>query len=283
MKKIVLILISMVLLSSCRKEINQTYILACYKDGQPFIEVFEYGSDSFSIKSFYASGAIERIIVGKGNPNLSVEKNVYTELELLNLLGSDGLIYSFYPDGFGKERCLQIDSNYVSLNDFDKNNKFEMNIDFGDYITAQDGNLCRTFRFFIDGIPLSKVQLVFPSKDDSSFIIPQLMPFNIKYSDIMLGMKDSFPILRLGVDETNYPYLMPNLSQIIRYSDEGIPFFIVDLFYSDRLCFDASNEWYIPNESRIVIIHDSLNWEVKNRDISLNEGVFNTMYKVDDF
>jgi len=194
-------------------------------------------NDSVKIIHYYANG----IILDKA----------YTISPLREL---EGLSEEFYPDGFPKNKCMMTEGVNVTPKQMGKSSGYEVKIDFGPYETMQDGRRIRPFRTFIDGVSVYEYIVAIADTNGHDFL-PQQLPRNMKRYKIVYG-EDLQDTNEVEIDETMYPYYIEDMDLAKMVNTHGDTCFLVYFYYKS-----VFNHPY-PNDERMVVMHDSLNWEV---------------------
>lgn len=209
-----------------------------YLDGSSvFAESENIRDDSTKITHYYANGNLMDV--------------VYV-VDTLNVL--EGLVEKYYPDGYPKVRCVMSKGVNVSPKENGKHSGYDIKIDFGPYETLPNGRKVRPFRTFVDGVSVDEYIVAVADTGGYDFL-PQKMPQNMVKYKIVYGDKlhDTSDV---EVDETMYTYYLEDLDRTKMVNSNGDTCFLVYFYYKS-----VFNHPY-PNDERMVVIRDSLNWEV---------------------
>lgn len=166
----------------------------------------------------------------------------------------EGLSEEFYPDGFPKNKCMMSEGVNVTPKQMGKSSGYEVKIDFGPYETMQDGRRIRPFRTFVDGVSVYEYIVAIADTNGHDFL-PQQLPRNMKRYKIVYG-EDLQDTNEVEIDETMYPYYIEDMDLAKMVNTHGDTCFLVYFYYKS-----VFNHPY-PNDERMVVMHDSLNWEV---------------------
>lgn len=236
------ILIILILSTGCKKSIAYYF----YDDGSVLTEVTR--NDTMShIMCYYHNGILE-------HSSFILKKNNYI----------DGHFEEYYPDGFPKNKCEMHDGIGIGRPiETGKLNGYDIKIDFGPYEKLGNGDSVRPFRVFVDSIPMDEYYVCIV---DTAFCdsLPHQMPKDLRqyviYNEGMNSVVDT-----VVKDETMYPYYIDDLPRITIKDTKGEMCFIVNIYY--RSVRDNPNAF----DSRIVVMHNPLNWEVKTYKLTRKE------------
>lgn len=164
----------------------------------------------------------------------------------------EGLYETYYPDGFPKERCMMSEGINVTPQKNGKHSGYDIKIDFGPYDTLPSGNIIRPFRTFVDGV--SPDEYIVAVEDTGGCdSLPHQMPKVMREYKITYKNGDT---TEAPVDESMYTYYIEDLDRLKIVNSNGDMCFLIYFYY--KSIFDHSK----PNDKRMVLVHDSLNWEV---------------------
>lgn len=211
------------------------YDYCFYDDGNIFTQT--YGEDTLTIRGFYNNGNIQDIChTLKGDSRIL------------------GIFQEFYPDGFPKNKCMMSEGVNITPKQTGKHNGYNIKIDFGSYETMSNGQRVRPFRTFVDGVSTDEYIVAIADTGGYDFL-PQRMPkimkkYKIVYGD---GLRDTNEV---EIDETMYTYYIEDLNRAKMINSNGDTCILVYFYY--KSVFNHPH----PNDERMVVMHDSLNWEV---------------------
>lgn len=182
----------------------------------------------------------------------------------LSTLINDSLLQNrldeYYPDGFHKNLCNKTNGRGITPKEMCKTSGYNIKIDFGPYETLKNGKRVRPFRTFVEGV--SKHEYLVVSHDTSNVdTFFKIMPATIVSYKIIRNTDTSI----FQIDESLYSYYIDDLQKITLTDSTGRNYFFIDFYYKSAL-----TPGY-PNDSREVIMHDSLNWEVREYDVKYVE------------
>jgi len=195
------------------------------------------GRDTLSIIGFYNNGNVQDM-----GYTLKNDDRVLGELQ------------EYYPDGFPKNKCMMDKGINVTPKQTGKHSGYEVKIDFGQYEVLPDGRVYRPFRTFIDGVSTDEYIVAIADTNGHDFL-PQQLPRNMKRYKIVYG-EDLQDTNEVEIDETMYPYYIEDMDLAKMVNTHGDTCFLVYFYYKS-----VFNHPY-PNDERMVVMHDSLNWEV---------------------
>lgn len=206
-----------------------------YDDGNIFTQTC--GEDTLTTVRFYNNGYIQDIC-----HSLKEDKRVLGEFQ------------EFYPDGFPKNKCMMSEGVNITPKQTGKHNGYNIKIDFGSYETMSNGQRVRPFRTFVDGVSTDEYIVAIADTGGYDFL-PQRMPkvmkrYKIVYGD---GLRDTNEV---EIDESLYTYYIEDLNRAKMVNSNGDTCILVYFYYKS-----VFNHPY-PNDERMVVMHDSLNWEV---------------------
>lgn len=196
-------------------------------------------NDSTKVINYYANGNV-------------MNRGCYTDTT--NSKGYlEGLFEEYYPDGFPKNRCVMSKGCNVSPKENGKYSGYDIKIDFGAYETI-NGDIIRPFRTFVDGVSTDEY-IVAVSDTGGADYLPPKMPVIIRKYGIESG-DDNRDTFKISIDESMYTYCIEDLNRSKVVNSNGDTCFLIFFYY--KSIFDHSN----PNDKKMVVVHDSLNWEV---------------------
>ena len=166
----------------------------------------------------------------------------------------EGTIESFYKDGFQKEKCELKKGIAIPPKQTGKHNGYKIKIDFGSYETMSNGQRVRPFRTFVDGVSTDEYIVAIADTGGYDFL-PQRMPKDMKRYKIVYGdgLRDTNEV---EIDESLYTYYIEDLNRAKMVNSNGDTCILVYFYYKS-----VFNHPY-PNDERMVVMHDSLNWKV---------------------
>ncbi|MEE3486343.1 MAG: hypothetical protein VZQ98_18725 [Bacteroidales bacterium] len=164
-----------------------------------------------------------------------------------------GVLEEYYPDGFPQNRCLMSNGINIPPKEIGKYSGYDVKIDFGNYEILPNGRKVRPFRTFVDGI--SVYEYIVAVADTGGFdFLPDEMPSNkVKYVVYRGSTQDTNEV---EIDETMYRYYIEDIDRAKMVNTDGDTCFLVYFYYKSVLNYPY------PNDERMVVMHDSLNWEV---------------------
>jgi hypothetical protein len=165
-----------------------------------------------------------------------------------------GLLEEYYPDGFPKNKCMMDKGINVTPKQTGKHSGYEVKIDFGQYEVLSDGRVYRPFRTFVDGVSTDEYIVAIADTNGHDFL-PKQLPRNMKKYKIVYG-EDLQDTNEVEIDETMYPYYVEDMDLAKLVNTNGDTCFLVYFYYKSVLNYPY------PNDERMVVMHDSLNWEV---------------------
>jgi hypothetical protein len=220
--------------TGCRKSVEYYF----YEDGSVLTEVYENDS-LYHITCYYHNGFLEHSsFTLKNNDNIT------------------GHFEQYYPDGFPKNKCEMRDGIGIGRpKETGKLCGYDILIDFGPYEKIKNGECVRPFRVFVDSVPMDEYYICIV---DTAFCdsLPHQMPKDLRQYPIYNEKIDSV-VDTVVKDETMYPYYIDDLPRITIKNTRGDKCFIVNIYY--RSVRDNPDAF----DSRLVIMHDPVHWEVK--------------------
>lgn len=165
-----------------------------------------------------------------------------------------GIHEEFYPDGFPKNRCFMDKGIDVKPKETGKSNGYDLKIDFGPYIMLESGIKVRPFRTFVDGVSTNEYIVSVADTLGHEFLPKQLSKLYKDY--VIYNADDLSDTNTVRIDETMYPYYIEDMDLAKMVNTHGDTCFLVYFYYKS-----VFNHPY-PNDERMVVMHDSLNWEV---------------------
>lgn len=239
MKKILYLAIVIIPVISCQRQEKD---LCFYDKGNIFSET--YIADSLRyVTIFFNNGNIRSKLCTLNGDSLL--QNRYEE---------------YYPDGFSKNSCSKIKGRGITTKEMCKTSGYEIKIDFGPYENLENGKRVRPFRTFVKNVDKHEYRILTCDTsgiEDSLF--KRMSPCFVSYKTIC-----NTDTSIVEIDESLYTYYIDDLPRITHQDSSGRNYFYIDFFYKSALT------WH-PNDSRIVIMHDSLNWEVREYDVKYVE------------
>lgn len=195
-------------------------------------------SDSVIIISYYTNGNLMNrgCIIDTSSPNL------------------EGPFEEYYPDGFPKNRCMESKGFNVTPKESGRHSGYEIKIDFGAYETLPNGDVIRPFRTFVDGVSTNEYIVAIADTNGYDYL-PERMPVFIRKYKIISG-ENVQDTTKVPVDESMYTYYIEDLNQSKMVNSNGDTCILVYFYY--KSVFNHPH----PNDKRMVVMHDSLNWEV---------------------
>lgn len=167
---------------------------------------------------------------------------------------------AYYPDGFPLANCKMKNGIGTTPKEIGKTSGYDINIDFGPYTTLDNGKLVRPFRTFVDGVDIDEYFVIFHDTCDIDTLAKKFPPKLKEYVFICEDDTDT-----VSVNESLYAYYIDDLQKISLIDSAGRNYFFMDFYYKSAL-----TPRY-PNDSRVIIMHDSLNWEVREYDVKYVE------------
>lgn len=238
-KKILFFAIVIFSIISCQRQEKK---LCFYDNGNLYSETYVVDSLRYVI-SYFDNGNIQYKLCTLNNDSLL--QNSFEE---------------YYPDGFHKNLSDQINGRGITPKEKNKTSGYNIKIDFGPYETLKNGKRVRPFRTFVEGV--SKHEYLVVSHDTSNVdTFFKKMPATIVSYKIIRNTDTSI----FQIDESLYSYYIDDLQKITLTDSTGRNYFFIDFYYKSAL-----TPGY-PNDSREVIMHDSLNWEVREYDVKYVE------------
>ena len=166
----------------------------------------------------------------------------------------------YYFDGFPRNKCEIKNGIGIPPKEMGKISGYDINIDFGPYTTLDNGKQVRPFRTFVDGVDTDEYFVIFHDTCDIDTLAKKI-PLKLReYVIICEGDTKT-----VSVDESLYTYYIDDLQRITFTDSVGRNYFYMDFYYKSAL-----TPRY-PNDSRLIIMHDSLNWEVREYDVKYVE------------
>lgn len=241
--KEVILSLELLMLMSCTVYTENTKYL--YDNGNVYSETIEYVKSplfkTFSISNhYYHNGIIKKksFISRK-----SVEH--YTE---------------YFPDGFPKKKYTMNQGKAIKPKDTGKHNGYDIKLDLGPYKKLDNGKIVRPFRTFVDGVSTDEyiVTIAHNGRIDNDFFPQQFLLSEVRVCCTYQVHRENNPkeMQDVEVDETMYPYYIEDMDKfLVRNSSDELCLLVFFYYHS------VFNPPY-PNDARMVVFKDSLNWEV---------------------
>lgn len=182
----------------------------------------------------------------------------------LSTLINDSLLQNrldeYYPDGFHKNLCNKTNGRGITPKEMCKTSGYNIEIDFGPYETLKNGKRVRPFRTFVENVDKHEYLVISCDTSGIDTLFKKMSP-SFKSYKIICNTDTSIK----EIDESLYTYYIDDLPRITHKDSSGENYFFIDFYYKSALTPRR------PNDSREVIMHDSLNWEVREYDVKYIE------------